>query len=397
MDNSHRKINANNLFFILVVSLLARILPLFNAVDWTDLYAQQAVPILNHLNIYSATQGIFPYSPVSMFLPALGAKISLIFRVPFHIIMRLPAIVADVGIALSIYVTLIKMGRKNAFSAGLLYALNPVSILISSFHGNIISIATLFSFLAYAVLLPGVEKNYRLSALLLGMGIGFRGYPILLLPLFILKLKISLSQKIEYVLYSVMPTAISFVPFLFLDYKSVFREVFSYSGFPDYGLAAILRAIYSFVNNTRLYGLPDNLLGILADTSKALFFVVYALILLVSAKKKLVSLILVVFLTFFFVYTGISSQYFIWVLPFAFLVRDKMLKYYVLFGTWALVNFYWIYHPHIIFGKIGVINLPLNILLLGEIISLSVLWLVCLLWALKLMVEKEVCAESIFL
>ena len=391
------KIDANSLFIILAVSLLVRILPLFNAVDWTDLYARQAIPILEHLNIYSATQNIFPYSPVSIFLPALCAKISIIFKAPFYIIMRLPAIIADTGIALSIYAILTRIGRKNAFSAGLLYALNPISILISSFHGNIISIATLFSFLAYAVLLLGVEKNYRLSALLLGVGIGFRGYPILLLPLFLLKLKLSFSEKMEYIIYSTIPTAISFLPFLFLDYKSVLREVFSYSGFPDYGLAAILRAVYSFINNTRLYGLPGNLLEMLTDATKVLFFAVYAIILLLSVKRKLISSALAVFLIFFFVYTGISSQYFIWVLPFAFLAQDKMLKYYMIFGTWALVNFYWIYHPHIIFGKLGIMNLPLNILLAGEIVSLSLFWMLCLLWAAKLMFGKDVYAEDRFL
>jgi hypothetical protein len=304
--------------------------------------------------------------------------------------MRLPAIIADIGIALAIYVAFIRMGRKNAFSVGLLYAINPVSILICSFHGNIISIATLFSFLAYVVLLPKAgERNYRLSALLLGIAIGFRGYPILLLPLFLFKLRVTLGKKIEYALYSTIPTALSFVPFLLLDYKSIFREVFAYSGFPDYGLAAILRAVYSWINDARLYDLPGNLDVMLSVNAKALFFVAYAALMLISLRKRLISLITSVFLIFYFIYTGISSQYLIWVLPFAFLLQGRMLKYYLFFATWALVNFYWIYHPYIIFGKSPSVMVPLRDLLVGEIISLSLLWAVCLVWAVVLLFKKD--------
>ena len=362
------------------------------------MYVQQALPILKHLNIYSATQKTFPYSPVSMFLPAFCAELSLVSKIPFYIVMRLPAIFADICINLAIYFTLIRTRRRNAFSVAILYAINPVSILICSFHGNIISIATLFSFLAYTVLLPDKEEeNYRLSALLLGLAIGFRGYPVLLLPLFLIKLRIGSDNKIAYVLYSTVPTALSFVPFFFLDYKAVLREVFAYSGFSDYGLAAILRAVYSFMNNVRAYSLPGDLISILSDVSKIIFLAIYITLLFISKKNRLVTSALSVFLTFYFIYTGIASQYLIWVLPFAFLIQDKMLKYYLFFATVALVNFYWIYHPQIIFGKWQPISLPLKSLLAGEIISLSLLWLVCLLWTIVLLKRKEIGEEYGFL
>lgn len=382
-------IDRNSLLLIAAVGLLMRVIPLFNSAEWTDLYVQQALPILNHLNIYSAAPGIFPYSPVSMFLPALCAKLSFIFNVPFHVVMRLPGIAADTLIALSIYAVLAKLGKKNAVLAGLLYALNPVSILISSFHGNVMPIAVLFSFLAYAVLLFGVEKNYRLSALLLGAAIGFRGYPVLLLPLFLIKIKAPWTRRLEYIAYSIIPTAVSFVPFLFLDHGSVIREVFSYSGFPDYGLAAILRAFYSYIYAARLYVLPGNALGILSDVTKVVFLAGYVMILLLAARKSLVSSIMAVFLAFYFIYTGISSQYLVWILPFAFIAHDRMLKYYLVIGTWALVNFYWVYHPYILFGKSGFTYYPLAGLLAGELISLGLLWLVCLSWAVALMAGKR--------
>lgn len=370
------------------MALAVRILPVVYGAIWTDLYARQAVPVLEHLNIYSATRQIFPYSPVSMFLPALCAKLSFAINVPFHIVMKMPCVIADVCIALSIYLVMIRKEQKNAFRWGLFYALNPLSILISSFHGNVISISTLLTFLAYTVLLFGIERNYRLSALILGLAIGFRSYPVLLLPLFLIKLHIPLRKKFEYALYATVPTVISFIPFLILDYKSVIREAFGYSGFPDYGLVAILRAIRSFRADALLYHLPDDLHLVLHDITKILFLVVYVIILIAAARKNLIVLIISVFLMFYFVYAGISSQYFIWILPFAFLNKDKLLKYYLLLSTLALVNFYWLYHPHIIFGRLEPPNVNLSILLFGEIVSLSLLWVFCLFWAVKLLTGK---------
>ncbi len=384
------KVKVFDLLLIFLLGLLVRLIPLFNAIDWTDLYNLQALPILDHRNIYAVTNKIFPYSPVSMFLPASCAILSTILEMPFYMVMRFPAIIADVCIALSIYAAFVKLGRgKAALFAGLLYVLNPVSILISSFHGNVMPIAVLFSFLAYTVLLRGEKENYRLSALLLGVAIGFRGYPALLLPLFVIKLKLSLAEKIKYILYSVIPTALSFVPFLLLDCRSVFREVFAYAGFPDYGFGAVMRAAYSFINGGVYLNLPNGLLPRISAYTKVLFLIFYVLALVFARRKKLVSLILVVFLGFYSIYTGISSQYLIWILPFAFLARDRMLKYYIVFASWALVNFYLLYHPHIILGRMGMASLPITGLLKGEIISLSMFWLVCAAWTVMILAGKD--------
>jgi len=250
-------------------------------------------------------------------------------------------------------------------------------------------IAVLFSFLAYTVLLSGEEENYRLSALLLGVAIGFRGYPILLLPLFVIKTGLSLDKKVKYILYSTIPTVLSFIPFLLLDYRSVLKEVFAYSGFSDYGIGALLRAVYSFVNSDVFVTLPGDLLAKISACTKVLFFVFYVSVLVFAGRKRLVSLILAVFLAFYSIYTGISSQYLIWILPFAFLAGDRMLKYYMVFTTWALVNFYLLYHPHIILGRMGMANLPMTGLLKGEIISLSMFWLVCAAWTAMILAGKD--------
>ncbi len=373
-----------DLILLVALASVARIAPILNGTGWTDLYAQQAIPILEHRNIYEVTRSIFPYSPVSMFLPALCAKLTLLLHVPFSILMKLQSAAADVCIVAALYLVLAKKGHANARGWSLFYALNPVSILITGFHGNIISIATLSSFLAYAVLLFGVERHYRLSALLLGLGIGFRSYPVLFLPFFLIRLRLPFRKRMSYLLHATVPTALSFLPFLALDPRALLREVFTYSGATDYGLVALLRAVHSLKGSALLYGLPGGLHVALSGVSKYVFFAAYAVLLALAPRRQLIVSIASTVLLFYCVVAGISSQYLLWLLPFAFLIRGRMPSLYVGAATWALVNFYWLYHPQILFGRFPVVRPPLRALLTGEVMGLSLLWIVCLAWLLRL-------------
>ena len=390
MDNIQKKRKIDNFLFIIAVAFIVHMIPVFFITgDFVDLYDQQAIPILKGENIYATTSRIFPYSPVSMFIPPLCALISMALKVSFPIIIRIPAALANIFTSGAIFLVLSRINSKNAFRRGMLYALAPAAILIGSFHGNIITIPTLFMFLSYVVLLYGVEENWRLSALLLGLAIGLRGFPVLLLPLFLIKLNLPMRKRLGYLAYATIPTALSFVPFLLLDYKAVFNEVFSYSGWTDFGFAAILRAIYSIKHNILAYGLPDGFHDVLLGATRKIFLAAYLLIIFLSRKMKLIDLILVVFLAFYFLYSGISAQYFIWILPFAFLAGGRALKFYVGICTMALIGFYYTYHPYILFGKFEAVKLPLKALLYNEVLWMGLLWIFCGIWMARLMVMER--------
>lgn len=371
-----------HLIWIIAIAALLRIIPALNSPNWTDLYLQQAYPVLRHLNVYKAAHNIFPYSPVSMFFPALCVVLSSFLKIPFHIFMRIPPILADIAINAALYSILLKRGQKTAILGGLFYAVNPISILISSFHGNIIMIAVLFSFLAYVVLLEGVQENYRLSALLLGLAVGFRGYPVLLLPFFILLPELTKAKKIRYALYALAPTLISFIPFLLADAKSLIMEVFCYGGFPDHGFLAVMRAVYSLKTSVLQYSLPQG--PQLMAAGKYIFIAAYLVMVFAYRRKRLIISISSVFLAFYLFYPGISSQYLAWILPFAFLMDDRYLDYFMIFGTMGLLSFYVLYHPYIILGRWADIALFSRFLVLIEIIFLLAFWLLCALWGLSL-------------
>jgi len=56
-------------------------------------------------------------------------------------------------------------------------------------------------------------------------------------------------------------------------------------------------------------------------------------------------------LLFYGLYGNVSAQYFVWVLPFALALRKWSVVPYTLLATLAIVCFYVLYHPTILFGR----------------------------------------------
>jgi len=383
-----------DIFIIIIVALFLRILPVLFGCESADMvmYRQQANPVLGGQNIYQATHRVFPYSPLSMWIPALFLLLSIKFNLPFYIIMKTPALLGDIFLSVAIYYWLIrfKKNRSLAFRGGLLYAANPIAILISAFQGNFMSIPTLFTFLAVVVLLYDPDNNYRLSALLLGLGIGFRGFPVLFLAPIFLAVKISLPKKISYLGYAILPVAILCVPFLLLNSRAMLGEIFGYSGFSDFGLTAIIWNLTFLINNPELQSLSDKLVLILTCWSKLIFVFVYGIILLLRNSLNLIKTVLLICLGFYFFYTGVSSQYFIWVIPFLYFLKDKISKYYIILGTYALLSFYFKYHPEIIFGRFNPdLAYATKVLFINLFVAQLLFWGLCGIWFFKLFFQND--------
>jgi Gpi18-like mannosyltransferase len=76
-------------------------------------------------NVYAVTRNVFPYAPVSMFYPALCLKLSGVLGIPFHIVIKLFAILSDVGIVLALYAIGVKLyPRRTAACCASLYAVS---------------------------------------------------------------------------------------------------------------------------------------------------------------------------------------------------------------------------------------------------------------------------------
>jgi sugar lactone lactonase YvrE len=339
-------------------------------------------------NIYK-TAGLFHYSPIPMFLPAWSFQVAQTIGLPFHFVVKWPMILADAGIALLLWWQAQKRGLQNiALWLGLGYAFNPVSLLTTSFHGSYSVLPAFFTLLAYCLIsfLPS-KRYYRLSALSLGMAIGLRGYPVLFVPFFLRKINLDWRRKTAFLILAGLPSVITLLPFLIINFQSVWQGVFSYGGVTDYGWIASMRA-YWLITTGNLY-LPGTLATELLSFSKWLFLAVYVLITaffwLKHDRFSLLSGILITTLLFFGLYGGISSQYLVWTIPFALLVGSGWASAYTWSATASLVSFYLFYFPAILFGELPIAWQEMNPpVMTFNLIFNTAFWGICLAWLIRL-------------
>lgn len=141
-------------------------------------------------DVYSAAEaaGRHPYLPLQMYWMLAAYKFSLASGWSFTKIVRLLPIASDALIAGMVFVILRwKRSEAEAWRGGLLYALNPVTILVCAYHGQFDAVPVLFILLAWwcwkSFSKRGMMLAATLSAICLGAGILDKGWPVLFLPI----------------------------------------------------------------------------------------------------------------------------------------------------------------------------------------------------------------------
>jgi hypothetical protein len=356
------------------------LIPLAFGIESTDilLYRQQATAVVQGQNMYAVTRNLFPYTPVSMFYPALCLELSGILGIPFHILIKLCAIVSDVGIVLALYAMGVKLfPRRMAISSAVLYALNPVSILIASFHGNIMPLVVLLMLMAYLLFRVDPARNLVVSGLLLSLAVGWRTFPILLLPFFLASLDQTV-KKIRVAACVVAPVALSMIPFLWVDPRPMLHEVLSYSGWGiHHGPFGVVRGLHLLSIGRVTWENPSEWTPWMSS-SKLVFLALYGLAVFFSKRLGPLNGTLVTLFLFHVVYSGVASQYLIWTVPFLLLAQRRVMFWcYEVAATYALVVFYWIFFPDILFGARDVPPGDTVSLLLHYVLSQSLFSAVC--------------------
>lgn len=324
------------------------------------------------------------YPPLALYLEIITIKLANLLHMPFFILIKFWPNIADLVTGLVIFWFLCAKGAKQ-FTAtvwSLIFLLNPISILISSAHGQLDSLPNLLVILAIVMLQKQISrKRLFLAAITLGLAIAIKPNPLLLVPIFLLYLnpKTNLFEKISFLLLVLAPVSLLLLPFLQDNYQYLLTKLFSYSGASDFGLSAPLKTLYFYHNAT--YQLPN--IDDLVWLSKWIFFTAAVLILVLLRKSQLSLLALLIYLLFLTSYFGISAQYLSWILALAVLRRDKMIVPYTIFGLIALLGFYLYFNPIIILSQF--VNIPpfnFQFMLVYAFGNLC-LWLTMLLWILK--------------
>jgi hypothetical protein len=302
-------------------------------------YHKVADHVLNvSLNPYTAPR-LYPYPPLWVWFEA-GAGWLERYGAPFPIVVKLPVVLADVGIV----ALLLGWSRRAAW----MYAVHPVAILITGFHGQFDSLMLFFLLAAVRALEARAPDR---SALALSAAMATKSVPVLLLPFFASQASLGPpARRLRYVLLAVLPVVLILLPYAVADFGALRRELLGYSGIADFGWIGAWRGLL-YLHDGRLLRSEPQHWGVLIPIAKALFLAAFAA-LLVFARRLALSLdraCLVVFLAFLVFYGAISAQYLLWPLPFGARRAGRGFMLYGAAATAALVGFYAFLAPGVFF------------------------------------------------
>lgn len=352
--------------------------------------------LLAGINPYTNSH-LYPYPPLYVFVEAGTALFTNFAGTSFHFLIKFWPNLADILITLLLYKFLRKqkVGSTPAALWSLFYILNPITIIISSAHGQFDSIVSLLTILSiYLLSYPSKKLYLTLSPIILGLAISFKANPAMILPVFLIFGKRPLSERVHFLLVTCLTVGIIFLPFLILNFKATLSSVFGYSGVSDFGYAAILRALWYQINAE--YWLPQ--VGDLLSASKITFLLGAALLVILTAMKdNLIRSCLLVYLLFVTVFSGQSAQYLIWVLPLGIMLRDKWVVAFSIAAFFAYLGFYLFFAPELLLGKYFYLAggffqtkyMPLYFF--GNLM----LWFVTALWFLKILKGQLVSFKSL--
>src|SRR3989344_4580308 len=373
------------LIFGILISLLIRSYFIFNGSEVADIHSLKEMGelTLRGVNPFYALS-YNSYHPLALYLEAYTVTLSQNLDTPFYILTKLWPNLADLLIGIILYLFLIKKGTKPILATiwSLIFLLNPISIIISSAHGQIDSIPTFFIILAIYLLEFKQSKIYFfLTALVLGISASIKPNPIILWPFFLLFMKTKFLNKALFLVILISPLALSLLPF-YLEASSILGKIFSYSGANDFGLAAVIKMHY-FQSEASL---NPPIMSDLLRISKFTFLIgLIFLIFFYTKSKNLILGCLGAYLLFLTIYFGVSAQYLSWVLPFAVLAKDKMIVPFSISATIALLGFYFYFNPTILLSQFSAI-LPyqaifIPIYTLGNLL----LWIITAIWTVKVL------------
>ena len=306
---------------------------------WSDIHAYsiQANSVFQHQNVYDVTDR-YPYPPVWIWIIALARWVAVLTGVRFDFVARAPGAIADLALAGlllryawrrwgSCWFTLIPM---------LLFALNPLAILISAGHGQFDALVIFF--LLLAMYLWGAKQDQRIiwGALAIGMAIALKGYPVLALPYF--ALMAPRGSRLLLVGVAFVPLVVSILIYcaLFGVSPHMLSNVLGYQSTPDFGWGFLLAPV-----------LPPGSIGqvVLGDISRVGIVVFAVVVPALLFRGRPVVAMTALFAVFYALTSTMSVQYMFWILPFVCLAFPEWALVYTAAALFGAVSFYLRHFP----------------------------------------------------
>jgi hypothetical protein len=337
---------------VLAAALVVRLLPILASdriVADVLRYQKAARHVLDvSWNPYLAPR-LYPYPPLWIWLEAGSEWLARATGLSFAVLVKLPVLMADLGIVL----VLARWSHARwapdervAQRAAWLFALHPVSILVTSFHGQFDSVMLLFVLLALRFHDAG---RFDASALSLSAAIATKSFPVLLLPFFIVSG--APSRALRFVLVATVPVALLLLPYAIADSGALARELIGYAGVADFGWIGAWRGLRwmgtGALARSEAAHWPTSIAA-----AKYLFLAAYAAGLWAFSTRRvrwtLTQATLGLFLAFLTLYGAISAQYLLWPVVVGALLPTLWFALYSAAATLALVGFYLFLAPGVL-------------------------------------------------
>ena len=292
------------------------------------------------------TKRLYPYPPLWAPFEAGAEWLSRHGLGSFAIDVKLPVLFADLLIVLA----LVAAGRAGRAppAAAWIYAVHPVSILVTGFHGQFDSIALLFVLLATGALARGRRDG---SALFLAAAIGTKSFPVLLVPFLAFAGAASWGKAMRYAFLATAPVALLLLPFAIADLPALRRELLAYSGIADFGWTGFLRGV-TWLATGDLARSEARFWPVASAASKVLFLAAWSALVLATRRGWLAftpaQAGLATFVAFNVFYGALSAQYLLWVVPLAVLWPGRALVSHAAAATAGLVGFYLFLAPGVL-------------------------------------------------
>lgn len=340
------------LTIVLLVALFVRLVPMgllpVGAGYDIESYRLVANARLAGQEVYnSAAIYRHPYLPFQMYIIEASLRLAQWVRLPFVVVVKSTAVLADIGICWAIYRITMRNGRSRPVAIGnsFRYALNPVPILVTAYHGQFDTIPLLFILLGWIVWQTYANKT--ISATFLGLAILNKTWPIIIFPIYILRLW--KTNKKQLLTFSLITFAIPlFITWLYIAIENpvklnpMLQRALTHSGPTGYwGVlnfvgflpesSAIRQAIFSFIEaNNRLF----MALGL-------------GLAYMLTYKQRISSIILTVLAVALAISAGMGIQWLVWIVPFAVLEEEqKWLNAYTIAASFMILGHLYGLHFH---------------------------------------------------
>jgi len=279
----------------------------------------------------------YPYGPLPTWIFAGLTMIGELVWVKFAVLLRLLHIGIDLLLTFLIFVTATRW-KLDAKLLGWLYALNPLTIIITSYHGQLDVLTIFFAFLAAYVLLFSKHKQKHISAgILLGVSIAIKMFTVLLWPWFIARLK-GWKERVLFTVLAGLPFVLSFLTVLTPENAGrAIRQVLLYGGAgAESGIILTLKML-GMERMASLYHIAGKYILLLA---------IAAAFILLWRRISLLDGMTLSFLIAMVISPTMGVQYFVWFLPFYLLSGFFRLRQFLIqLGLLtAAMGLFYLYH-----------------------------------------------------